>query len=344
VIDRKLRKIPRQAPGSVQAHPDYFPPKDPADQTTINYLVDFNDPAQPVAFPGCFPWIPPGFNIFTDGCQMFPDREGVCRGNREIHKREGIECSVAEFFPQQALGGICGKRVVLLGSGPSLGTQRVELEKARADGAIVIAVNGAIQAVPNADIFFCLERCAIPEWWAAVDPKVTPIWTSPSARYEIATHWPKDRRFYFLHHWDVFDGWKDGPIDVLMKLPATLSCMVSTINCMQLIAWCQPKDICLLGQDFAGVASWNPATSSWGPGPYYWDGSFPKTLTGEIATLVEGRGGPCATSLRLVSMGEALELAGELIALNAEIPVYNVSRFGILDLPSCPEWDEKYRA
>jgi hypothetical protein len=87
-------------------------------------------PGTPVAFPGCFPWLPPGFNILTDGAEMFPDRAAICKANRHIHAEKGITRSVAEFFPGQALGMLAGRKVILCGSGPSLGRYRLALENA----------------------------------------------------------------------------------------------------------------------------------------------------------------------------------------------------------------------
>jgi hypothetical protein len=309
------------------------------DAWAANYVVGWQDSMNPIAFPGCFPWLPPGFNILTDGAPMFPDRAQACKANRQMHADKGITRSVAEFFPGQPLGLLAGKKVILCGSGPSLGKHRAALERARADGALVVAVNGAIQAIPNADIFFALERCSKAEWWQQVDPQVTPIWTSPSAAYPIAEKWPTDRRFYFLHHWDVFDGWPGHPA-IVERLPATLSCMVSSINCIQLLIYCGIKELWLLGQDFSGVLNW-VKDKGWQPGAYYWDGSFPPELHGEAATLTQGiDGNPCATTHRLSLMCEATRTACELVKLNAGIPVYNIGAMGILDLPTSLEWNK----
>jgi len=335
-----LKKVSRASNGSIFASPSDFPPKLPAEAWAGNYLVGWQDPGTPVAFPGCFPWLPPGFNILTDGAEMFPDRAAICKANRHIHAEKGITRSVAEFFPGQALGMLAGRKVILCGSGPSLGRYRLALEKARSDGVAVVAVNGAIQCVPNADIFFSLERCAKPEWWAAVNPAQTPAWTSPSANWSITDKWPTDRRFYFLHHWDVFDGWPGHP-GIIDRLPPTLSCMVSSINCLQLLVYCGVAEVWLLGQDFAGGLVWNQDKQTWEPGPYYWDGSFPPELSGERCTLVRGIDGDnAATTGRLCLMGNAMKLACDLTTQNAGIPVYNVGASGIIDLPNSEQWKQ----
>lgn len=334
-------KVEREHAGSLFANPAHFPPRDAAQAWAANYLVGWQDPTCPVAFPGCFPWLPPGFDITKDGCPLFPDRAGVCRANRDAHATDGIIRSVAEFFPGQALGKLAGKPVIVCGSGPSLGRYRDALERARAGGIPVVTVNGAIQAVPNADICFCLERCAKEEWWKAVNPAVTPIWTSPSAVYTITKKWPKDRRFYFLHHWDVFDNWPNGP-EIIKRLPPTLSCMVSTINCLQLLVFCGVSEMWLLGQDFSSILAYNPQTGAFGQGPYYWDGSFPPELNGEHAALVKGIDGHnTGTTGRLTLMCSATKIASELIKLNAGIHMYNIGGAGILDLPMSPDW-QKY--
>ncbi|MCK9598425.1 MAG: hypothetical protein M0R06_05250 [Sphaerochaeta sp.] len=331
-------KVSRAAAGSIIANPADFPPPTPALAWAGNYLVGWQDPNTPVAFPGCFPFLPAGFDILKDGAEMFPDRAAICKANRHIHAQAGMTRSVAEFFPGQPLGALAGRKVILCGSGPSLGKYRTALERARADGVAVVCVNGAIQAVPNADVFFCLERCAKPEWWAQVNPNTTPVWTSPSANYTIADKWPVDRRFYFLHHWDVFDGWPDHP-SIIDRLPPTLSCMVSSINCLQLLAYCGVAEVWLLGQDFAGAVVWNKEAGRWDPGPYYWDGSFPPELAGERCTLVRGiDGNNAATTGRLCLMGNATKIAADLVALNAGIPVYNIGQMGIIELPTAPDW------
>lgn len=339
----QLVQVQRDKHGSLQVDGDTFPPKDASKMWAANYLIGWQDPMTPVVFPGCFPWLPPGFDIMNDPCPMIPDRAAICKVNRELHAKNGITHSFREFMPGQAMGKLAGKKVILLGSGPSLGTQRPALEKARAAGHPVVAVNGAIQAVPSADVCFILERCAKPEWWANVDPRRTVLWTSPSAHHSICERWPTERRFYFLHHWDVFDGWRDCP-DIIKTLPATLSCMVSTINCLQLLAYCGVAEIWLLGQDFCGALTWAPnehGAMGWKPGAYYWDGSFPTELHGEAATVRhDHRGNPVATTSRLWLMGLATQLSCELIALNAGIPVKNCSRTGMLELPACTEWEQ----
>lgn len=335
-----LIRVRRADDGSVKAHPDDFPAKEPKNAWAVNQFIGWQDPGTPVMFPGCFPWLPGNFDMLTERAPMIPDRAAIVKANRDLHVRAGMKRSFAEFLPGQPLGKIKGKKVIFCGSGTSLGTQRQAIQKARVDGAVVVCVNGAIEAIPNADVYFCLERAAKPEWWKNVDPNKTPIWTSPSANYSILDKWPVERRFYFLHHWDVFDGWSGGP-EIIKRLPQTVSCMVSSINALQLVAWCEPSEIWIVGQDFAGEITWDG--KGWAPGGYYWDGGFPEELHGEAATLVRSiNGWPCGTTARLVIMGKAMELSCKMVELNADIPVKNIGRFGLLDLPDSEEF-AKYR-
>jgi len=333
-----LPKFPREAPGSIWADPRLFPPPDQDNAWAINQALDWTDWNSPITFPGCFPWLPKGYNIIAEGAGMIPDRAGLCKSNREHHARKGITRSLAEFFPGQTMDAMNGRVVILCGSGPSLGMNLNALAKARQEGAAVVVVNGALKMVPDADVFFALERCSKPEWWANVNPWKVPIWTSPSAWYSIADHWPTDRRFYFLHHWDVFDKWPDRP-PIIDRLIQTHSCMVSSINAVQLVSFCGPKEIWLLGQDFSGIIWFDPRTKQAVGGAYYADGTFPKELSGELGVIVPSvGGGNCGSTARLQSMGQAFKRACELITVNADIPVYNCGRFGIIDLPEAPEW------
>ncbi|HKI82427.1 MAG TPA: 6-hydroxymethylpterin diphosphokinase MptE-like protein, partial [Pseudodesulfovibrio sp.] len=321
-------------PGSLYARKDQFPTKDPLEAWRLNLLVGWQDAGNPVMFAGCYPWLPPGFDIWKDITKMVPDREAICNANRERHLKSGIELSVQSFLPGGPMEAVFkGRPVIVCGSGPSLGKKLEWIKKARELGAAVLCINGAIAAVPDADAFFALERCSKPVWWKDVDTRRVPIWTSPSAARQIANDWPATMRYYFLHHWDVYDGWHEAPARLHHLLP-TLSCMISSSNCLQLLAWCKPSAIGLVGQDLSGGLSLDPLTGTVNDKGYYWDGSYPPALQGEPATLDVGVDGQAVvSSSRMDIMAKAMSLSGQLIAHNADIPVVNLGGTGILDLP-----------
>lgn len=225
-----------------------------------------------------------------------------------------------------------GGDVLLLAAGPSLAEHLIDIRRYH-EHATVVALNRAVIAYPNPDVFFCLERQSRAEWWtqgywAPVDPR-TAVVTAPSCHAAILDHFPAGSRWYCATPWCGYDRWEDAD-QWALSLPAIPTCETTMSAAMAFCAMLEPKRIIMVGADHA----WKVAADE--PGnmaevrDYYCDGEKwpggPLNIAG-----VEGINARlCAISYFSQKHAEVTIACARQIEKTCDIEVINASAHGIV--------------
>ena len=306
-------------------------------------FVHFDGPQSIIYLPEDYPSLPKTQACFV-GCQMpNPDIGPLIKQWRPRH--------MADHTPQTMLhlrDSIWAQRnpspkggdVLLLAAGPSLAENLINVRRCQ-EHATVVALNRAVMAYANPDIFFCLERQSKEEWWtkgywSEVDPR-TAVVTSPSCHAAICDHFPKESRWYSVTPWCGFDKWEDAD-EWALNLPALPTCETTMSAALAFCALLEPKRIILCGADHAFKVAADEQGNMAEVRDYYCDGEKWPGPGVNVAGVEGINGRLCAISMFSQKHAEVTEACCRQIEVSRNIEVINASGHGIVRHNVVNDW------